>query len=210
MTTEMPKRSSMTVYSSSNQYCHRVRMVLAEKGIEAHIVHIEDGKIPEEVAELNPYNTLPTLLDRDLGLHQSTVILEYLDERFPYPPLMPTYPVARAQSRLIIRCMLRDWCELADKLLIGKGTQKALDKAHRELSGHLAASGDFFSHAPFFMSDEFTLLDCCLAPLLWRLPLLGLSVPKRQKQAINAYAKKVFARQSFQDSLSETEQEMHQ
>lgn len=210
MTTDMPRRSSMTFYSSSNQYCHRVRMVLAEKGIEAHIVHVEGDKIPEEVAEINPYNTLPTLRDRDLGLHQSTVIVEYLDERFPYPPLMPTYPVARAQSRLIIRCMLRDWCALADKLLLGKGKQKALDKAHRELSEHFVDSGDFFSHAPFFMSDEFTLLDCCVAPLLWRLPLLGLSIPKRQKKAIDEYAKQIFARKSFQESLSEEEQDMHQ
>ena len=87
------KRTSMTLFSDPrDHYSHRVRMVLAEKGVTVDIVDVVGGKIPEDLAEVNPYNTLPTLADRDLVLYESNVIMEYLDERFPHPPLLPVYP----------------------------------------------------------------------------------------------------------------------
>lgn len=103
------KRSSMTFFSApEDHYCHRVRIVLAEKGVTVDIVDIDGADKPEDLASLNPYNEVPTLVDRELTLYQSTVIMEYLDERFPHPPLLPVYPVARAQSRLLIHRVQRD------------------------------------------------------------------------------------------------------
>ena len=94
-------------------------MVLAEKGVTVDIVDVVGGKIPEDLAEVNPYNTLPTLADRDLVLYESNVIMEYLDERFPHPPLLPVYPVQRALSRLWITRVEKEWSSKLD-LLISK------------------------------------------------------------------------------------------
>ena len=80
----------MTLFSDPrDHYSHRVRMVLAEKGVTVEIIDVVSGKEPEDLAEINPYNTLPTLADRDLALYEANVIMEYLDERFPHPPLLP-------------------------------------------------------------------------------------------------------------------------
>ena len=95
------RRSVMTLFSS--QDCadsHRVRTVLAEKDITVDILNVDPNDKPEELAELNPYNTTPTLIDRDLVLYDARIIMEYLDERFPHPPLMPVDPVAREPDKL--------------------------------------------------------------------------------------------------------------
>ena len=128
------KRSSMTLFSDPrDHYSHRVRMVLAEKGVTVDIVDVVGGKIPEDLAELNPYNTLPTLADRDLVLYESNVIMEYLDERFPHPPLLPVYPVQRALSRLWITRVEKEWSTKLDLLMLGKGREATLTKARKEL-----------------------------------------------------------------------------
>ena len=73
------KHSSMVFYSDGNDhYSQRVRLVLAEKGVAVEIIDVEPGNIPEDIASLNPYNSLPTLVDRDLVLYESQVIMEYL------------------------------------------------------------------------------------------------------------------------------------
>lgn len=209
MVSVVSKRSPMTLYSGpKDQYSHRVRMVLTEKEIEADVVSVDPVEKSEDVAEINPYCTLPTLRDRELGLYEVNVIMEYLDERFPYPPLLPVYPVARAQSRLLIYRLIHDWCKNADLLLTGKSGPKAMNKVRKELSEDLTQGARFFSASPFFLSDELTLVDCCVAPLLWRLPLLSLSIPSRQLSGIEAYAKRIFSRPAFQNSLSEEEKEM--
>jgi RNA polymerase-associated protein len=97
------KRSSMTLFSDNTcHYSHRVRLVLAEKGVTVELVESENGAVSPELSELNPYSSMPTLVDRELVLYESKVMMEYLDERFPHPPLLPVYPVARAESRLFV------------------------------------------------------------------------------------------------------------
>lgn len=205
------KRSSMTFFSDPrDHYSHRVRMVLAEKGVAVEIVEADAGNLPEDVAELNPYQSLPTLLDRDLVLYESTVIMEYLDERFPHPPLLPVYPVARAQSRLMIHRIHRDWCVRLDLLMAGKGRESTLEKARKELRESLLAVSPIFGEKPFFMSDEFTLVDCCVAPILWRLPEVDVELPERQTRPLKRYMQRIFERDSFQASLSEMEMEMRE
>lgn len=197
----------MTLYSSPTCYhSHRTRLVLAEKNISMEVLEVED--LPEDLLDLNPYHSLPTLVDRDLVLYDSRVIIEYLDERFPHPPLMPVDPVSRAQFRLALYRVERDWYTLADEL------QKATDRKQaarirRQLEESIVGSADVFGAKRFFLSDEFSLVDCSIAPILWRLPVFGIEL-KGHVQPIRRYMDLVFSRRSFRDSLSEAEQEMRQ
>ena len=203
------KRSSMTFFSdSTSHYSHRVRIVLAEKGVTVDMIEVDAAHPPEELAELNPYNSLPTLVDRDLVLYESKVMMEYLDERFPHPPLLPVYPVARAESRLLIHRIEKDWCSLVDAIQNTR-SDNVVKKSTKELREGILAISPIFAEKPFFMSEEFTLVDCCIAPILWRLPSLGIDIrPSKQSKPLLAYMDLLFNRDSFQESLSEQEREM--
>lgn len=203
------KHSSMIFYSDGNDhYSQRVRLVLAEKGVAVEIIDVDPAHLPEDLTDLNPYNSLPTLIDRDLVLYQSQVIMEYLDERFPHPPLLPVYPVARAQSRLFIHRIQRDWCTAVDIIMAGKAKDTVIENARKELRESLVTIAPIFDGKPFFMSEEFTLVDCCVAPILWRLPVLGIELPSKQGKPILDYMNRIFDRDSFQASLSEAELDM--
>ncbi len=199
------KRSVMTLYSDAQSpYSHRVRMVLAEKNITVDIVDVDPLQLTDDVMDLNPYGTLPTLVDRDLALYESRIIMEYLDERFPHPPLLPVDPVSRASSRLFMYRVDRDWYSQMDLILEGG---KAAAKARKDLRDSLTVTAPVFGAKPFFMSDDLTLVDCCIAPLLWRLPALEVELPAQAK-AVTEYAARLFDHGSFQESLTELEREM--
>jgi len=201
------KRSVMTMYSDAKSpYSHRVRMVLAEKSITVEIVDVDPMNISEDIMDLNPYGTLPTLVDRDLTLFESRIIMEYLDERFPHPPLLPVDPVSRAASRLYMHRVDKDWYSLMNDILAGG---KGATKARKELRESLIASAPIFEAKPYFMSDDLSLVDCAIAPMLWRLPLMGIELPPAAR-AVHAYAERLFARESFKQSLTEAELEMRE
>ena len=205
------KRASMTLFSDPrDHYSHRVRMVLCEKGVSVDVVDVDPSQTPEDLSEINPYGTLPTLLDRDLVLYKSTVIMEYLDERFPHPPLLPVYPVARAQCRLLMHRIEVDWSKRVDVLMAGRGRETAMDKARKELRESLAAIAPVFADRPFFMSEDFTLVDCFVAPILWRLNALDLKMSTRQLKPMQRYMKDMFERDTFQESLTEPEVDMRE
>ena len=205
------KRASMTLFSDPrDHYSHRVRMVLCEKGVSVDVVDVDPSQRPEDLSEINPYGTLPTLLDRDLVLYKSTVIMEYLDERFPHPPLLPVYPVARAQCRLLMHRIEVDWSKRVDVLMAGRGRETAMDKARKELRESLAAVAPVFADRPFFMSEDFTLVDCFVAPILWRLNALDLKMSTRQLKPMQRYMKDMFERDTFQESLTEPEVDMRE
>jgi len=203
------KRSSMTLFSdNASHYSHRVRLVLAEKGVTVELVESETGVVPAEVGDLNPYNTMPTLVDRELVLYESKVMMEYLDERFPHPPLLPVYPVARAESRLFVYRIERDWASLVDAIQSSR-SDNVVKKSIKELKESLVAVAPIFTEKPFFMSDEFSLVDCCVAPILWRLPSLGVDIrPSKQSKPLFDYMDRLFSREAFQESLSVQEREM--
>lgn len=204
----MLKRSIMTLYSGPlDIYSHRVRIVLAEKGVSVDVLNVDANHPCEDLIDLNPYNTLPTLVDRDLVLYQSQVIMEYLDERFPHPPLLPVYPVSRAKSRLMIYRIDHDWYSLVKQ--IENSTPKQAETAREELKEALVTVVPIFANSPYFLSDDFTLVDCCIAPLLWRLPYLGIKLPRSAK-AILKYEERVFNREPFQASLTEAERELRE
>ena len=135
--------------------------------------------------------------------------MEYLDERFPHPPLFPVYPVARAHSRLWIYRIRRDWCSLVDSLLDDDGTASELDKMRKELTDSIVSIAPIFGEKPFFMSDDFTIVDCCVCPILWRLPKMGIRLPNNKAtKPLLSYRDRLFERESVMDSLSEKEKDM--
>ena len=203
------RRSVMTLFSRpTGPWSHRVRLVLAEKSINIDFVDVGEGNLPEDLLDLNPYSSVPTLVDRDLVLYDSRVIIEYLDERFPHPPLMPVDPVTRAQFRMALYRIERDWYSVAEELS-GGGARKPVTQARRVLQDSIVSSVEIFSAKRFFLSDEYSLVDCTIAPILWRLPTYNIELPT-QARPILQYMDEVFARPSFQESLTELEQEMRQ
>lgn len=200
------RRSVMTLFS--NGICaqsHRVRMVLAEKGITVDIVQVDVENLPEDLLDLNPYQSVPTLIDRELVLYDPRVIMEYLDERFPHPPLMPVDPVSRARSRLAMFRIEKDWYSLLHEIESKK--DKAAAKARKELRESLASSAEVFAAKPFFLSDDFSLVDASIAPILWRLKHHKIELPPQARPVMD-YAQRLFSRESFQASLTEVEREM--
>ncbi|WP_127019872.1 stringent starvation protein SspA [Rheinheimera mangrovi] len=200
------RRAVMTLFSTANDmYCHQVRMVLAEKGVTVDIMQVSTDSLPEDVYEVNPYGSLPTLMDRDLALFKADIINEYLDERFPHPPLMPVYPVARANARLMMHRIEKDWYGLADKIL-----KNAPDAAiaRRDLREGLLAMAPLFQEHLYFMSDEYSLIDCYLAALLWRLPMLDIELTGAGSKLLQTYMTRIFERDGFQQSLTEAEREI--
>lgn len=208
---EVAKRSIMTLYSGDlDIYSHQVRIVLAEKGVNFEVIDVEPNNKPEDLADLNPYNTVPTLVDRELVLFEARIIMEYLDERFPHPPLMPVYPVARARSRLMMHRVEKDWYSLMRIIKNPKAKANDQEKAKKDLKDSLITLAPVFSDTPFFLSEEFTLVDCCLAPLLWRLDSLGIELNGRGSKEVEGYRERLFERESFQASLTTLEQEFHE
>lgn len=206
----MLKRSIMTLYSGPlDIYSHQVRIVLAEKGVHVDIVDVDVNHPNEGLVELNPYDTLPTLVDRELILFNSHIIMEYLDERFPHPPLLQVYPVARAICRLLMYRIEKDLYYQIKA--IKEGAPKQVEAEQRDaLKKDLIEMDPIFAEKPYFMSDDFTLVDCVIAPLLWRLPHLGVSLSRTSAKAIFNYKKRLFERESFQVSLSESERELRE
>ena len=200
------RRSVMSLYSDpTDPASHAVRFVLAEKAInvEIHNVTVEDK--PEDLNDLNPYNGILTLVDRELVLYEPQIIMEYLDERFPHPPLMPVDPVARACNRLYRYRLQRDFYALVED--VERGEKPAANAARKSLRDHLSALAPIFAQKRFFMSDEYSLVDCYLAPILWRLPAYGVRLPAQAK-ALQKFADRIFEREAFAQSLTEAEHEL--
>ena len=200
--------TKLTCYSDpADHYSHRVRIVLAEKGVAVDIIDVLNGQCPPKLIESNPYGTVPTLLDRDLALYEPTVVMEYLEERYPHPSLMPVYPVARGNTRLLMHRVQRDWCSLVDLVLDPKVKDAAKAQARKELRESLTGVSPLFADKPFFLSEEMSLVDCCLLPILWRLPKLGIELPRPAKPLLE-YMDRHFSRPAFQASLSDVERDM--
>jgi stringent starvation protein A len=196
----------MNLYTSATSIeCHRTRIVLNEKDIVHELILVDSKKLPEDLIDLNPYGSLPTLVDRDLVLYNSRVIMEYLEERFPHPPLMPVGPVQRAQMRLALFQVEHDWYPLIG-IIESKG-EKAVVKAKKDLTESIASVAEVFNAMPYFLSEDFTLVDASVAPILWRLRHYGIELPKEAK-SINTYADRLFERDGFKLSLTESEREL--
>ncbi|MFZ2168574.1 MAG: glutathione S-transferase N-terminal domain-containing protein [Methylococcaceae bacterium] len=196
----------MTLFSSPTcAISHCARFVLHEKGVAADVEYYDPTDPPEDLLELNPTGISPTLIERDLVLYDSRIIMEYLDERFPHPPLHQMDPVSRANARMLIKRIDQDWYQLLDEILFS-GEKKSA-RAKKMLREGILSAAPIFAARPYFMSDEFSLIDCAIAPLLWRLPSIGIDV-STPNDVINNYAQRIFRRPAFKRSLSEEEKEM--
>jgi len=198
----------MTLFSAPDEPAsHRTRIVLAEKDVEIEIVSVTPGRFPEDLLDLNPDHSLPTLVDRDLVLYDSRIIIEYLDERFPHPPLMPVDPVSRAQFRLALHRIERDWYGLASQLDKAGPESADAPRLRGELRDLIVQTVDFVRNKPYFVSDELSLVDVTIAPILWRLPRYRIDLPKEAAPLLK-YANLLFSRPAFRLSLSAQEREM--
>lgn len=199
-------KSSMTLLSPANCiFSHSVRMVLNEKGIPCDIHYYDQMDPPEDLLELNPNAISPTLVDRELVLYDAHIIIEYLDERFPHPPLHDLDPVSRAKARMLIKRIDRDWYQLFDDI-IHSGEKKSA-QAKKLLTESLLSAEPVFAANEYFLNDQFSIIDCILAPLLWRLQELGINLFS-QSDTIKNYAYRLFLRKAFQTSLSPEEKEL--
>ena len=206
----LSNRTSMALFSDPlDHYSHRVRILMAEKGVTGEIIDSDLDSLSDELLEVSPYSELPVLVDRDVCLYDSVVLMEYLDERFPHPPLLPVYPVSRAEIRLFIQRIQKDWCEMFDNLVSAKLSDSELKKTRQEFKSQIIALSPILKEKPFFMSEDFSLVDCCIAPILWRLPLIGIELQKDTKtKPIYAYMQRIFTKPCFVKSLSELEREI--
>jgi RNA polymerase-associated protein len=202
------RRSVMSLYSdATDPSSHAVRFVLAEKAINVEIQNVYGDEKPEDLLELNPYNTILTLVDRELVLYEAQIIMEYLDERFPHPPLMPVDPVARANNRLFRYRIQRDIYQLLAAVENREGEEAAA--ARKSLRDHLTAIAPMFGQKPFFMSEDYSLVDCYLAPVLWRLRHYSINLPAQARPLLQ-YGERIFEREAFGSSLTEPEREMRE
>ncbi|MCR9192844.1 MAG: glutathione S-transferase N-terminal domain-containing protein [Gammaproteobacteria bacterium] len=198
------KRTIMSLYSNHDDiYSHQVRIVLAEKGVNVDIMPMTSDTATQDLLTINPYGSLPTLIDRELVLYEPNIIMEYLDERFPHPPLLPVYPVARAETRKMMYRIEQDWYSLMTRIQAGE----SLAEAQQLMAESLMAIEPVFADKPYFLSEEFSLLDCVLAPLLWRLPSLGVEIPA-DAVGIHEYMDRLFKRDAFQTSLTDAERQL--
>ncbi len=204
----LTKRSVMTLFSDPRSpNSHRVRLVAKEKDIPMDVIEVDPDNMPEDLMELNPYGTLPTLVDRELILYDAQVIIEYLDERYPHPPLMSVDPISKARSRQQLRQIETEWYPLVEVIVRNQNAED-VKRARRDLTERLIQMIPVFAHKPFFMSEDYTLVDASLAVLLWRLPSLGIELPKSAK-AITDYSNRLMEREMFNESLSDDELDMN-
>lgn len=202
----IPNSTTLRIYSDPRGLAsHRIRLIVAEKSIPCQVIDTDPLHLPDDIMDLNPYGSLPTLVERDLALYDTQIISEYLNDRFPHPPLMPTDPASRAMLRMYMYRIEKDWQNLAENILADNTNSV---QACKLLAESLTASVPIFSAKTFFMSDEYTLSDTSLAPLLWRLPLLKLPLGGTVQNQINHYAKRLFTRPAFIKSLTEAEKQM--
>ena len=196
----------MILYSGTScPFSQRCRIVLYEKGMDFEIKDIDLHEKPEVIAAMNPYNQVPILVERDLTLYESNIINEYIDERFPHPQLMPADPVMRARARLMLFNMERDLFSLLPDIV--GGTPKVAEKARTIIRDSLTQIAPLFAKQKHLLGDDYSMLDVALAPLLWRLDYLGITLPK-QGVPLLKYAERIFARPAFIDALTPVEKAM--
>lgn len=197
-------RNTLTLFSARDcVLCHRVRLVLAAKGVNYDLIPVDPANPPEDLIDLNPYHSVPTLVERDLVLYSASVVTEYLDERYPHPPLMPVDPLSRARLRLAMLRLEHEWVPHVQAAQQASGKAQ-LDAARKQLRDLVLAALPLFKAAKFFLNSEMSLADCAMAPIIWRLPSLGIILPKEAKP-IDDYGQRIFRSPGFARSLTPEE-----
>lgn len=206
MAVNVRMRNTLTLFSSANDVlCHRVRLVLAAKGVNYEMVSVDPQNPPEDLIDLNPYHSVPTLVERELVLYAASVVTEYVDERYPHPRLMPMDPLSRARLRLAMLRIEHDWVPQVQAVQLGNKAQA--EAGRKRLKELLTASLPLFKASKFFLNAEMSLADCAMAPIIWRLQALDVSLPKDGK-AIEDYGNRIFRNPGFIRSLTDQEKKL--
>lgn len=189
------------LYGNDSYDSHVVHFLLWEKGLDFEFEFKESAD--EELAQLNPYKTLPILVSKELALYEFSVIFEYLEERHQANKLLPATPKERAMIRTLAYRIDKDWLSLGRTLLTHPDSfdKKQAQLAQKTLSDTLITLSPLFAQKPFFLSDKMTLCDVLLAPFFWRLPNMGITLPEHHCRPLIAYQKRLFALPSFVHSL---------
>jgi RNA polymerase-associated protein len=196
----------MTLFSRADDArSHWVRFALAEKSLAARVVEADEARPPEDLIDLNPYQAVPTLVDRDVVVYEARIVCEYLDERYPHPSLLPTDPVGRAHARVALHRIEQDWYAQLPALE-GADRREQL-RARKLLRDSVVGAEPLFRARSWFLSEQFSLLDVAVAPMLWRLQHWAIDVPE-SAPAVQRYSQRIFARPAFRASLSTSERDM--
>lgn len=208
MAVSVRMRNTLTLFSANDDVlCHRVRLVLAAKGVTYDLVPVDVQNPPEDLIDLNPYQSVPTLMERELVLYAASVVSEYLDERYPHPPLMPVDPLSRARLRLAMLRIEHDWVPQVQAIQLGNKSQA--EAGRKRLKELVAQSVPLFKASKFFLNPEMSLADCAVAPIIWRLQSLGVGLPKDGK-AIEDYGNRIFRSPGFIRSLTDQEKKLRE
>jgi len=208
MSIDVAKKSAMSLHTDVNSISsHSLRILLRDKDVECDMRYVNTDERREALLELNPYGETPVLIDREMVLYEFYPVVEYLDERFPHPPLLPADPIGRGKARLVIARMNRDWMIDVDKAIAAD--EPLSDELKQNIIDGLTALSPLFNHQLYFTGDDYTLVDVMIAPLLWRLKSLGIQLPEKAKPILD-YADRLFAREQFETSLSQQEMELNE
>ncbi len=196
----------MKLYSGSvDPFSHRCRIVLYEKGMDFEVIDVDLANKTEDLAVLNPYGSVPVLVERDLVLSEANIINEYIDERFPHPQLMPADPVMRARARLFLYSFEQDlFSHIKD---LESSDEEAVEKARKTVRDNLTQLVPIFSKQKYLLGDEYSMLDVAVTPLLWRLGHYGIEMPN-QAAPLLKYAERLFARPLYAEAMTPSEKVM--
>jgi RNA polymerase-associated protein len=196
----------MKLYSGSvDPFSHRCRIVLYEKGMDFEVIDVDLANKTEDLAVLNPYGSVPVLVERDLVLSEANIINEYIDERFPHPQLMPADPVMRARARLFLYSFEQDlFSHIAG---LESTDEQAVEKARKTVRDNLTQLVPIFSKQKYLLGDEYSMLDVAVTPLLWRLGHYGIEMPN-QAAPLLKYAERLFARPLYAEAMTPSEKVM--
>lgn len=189
------RRSGFTLYQESHSLdADRISITLLEKNILSDQVIVDIANPPESLLDANQNLVLPTLETKEVTLYYTDIILEFLDERFPHPPLFPHDPITKGKFRLIERRIISEWYPLVDKIVKkGEADKKTIKLIHELLIRYNA----LFENNVYFQGNEFTLIDATLAPVFWYLKIYDIPLPEKAAAVIE-YSENVLARESVQ------------
>ena len=181
-----------------------LRLVLAEKSVPVVLCDIARVPVPQPLSSLCPSGARLVLADRCLVLYDSSVIFEYIEERYPAPPLLPQSTVDRARIRLYLYRLRADLVSCVRKMSSDQGPMR--EHHSQLLVAHLEALAPLVAQNPYFLSREFTVADCLFWAVLWRVDLVSLALSAEARKTLDGYRDRLFDRAGVRGALRESDQ----
>jgi len=192
----------------SSPNCQRVKVVLAEKNLPYEIVPIDlraQAQKTPDYLKLNPYGKVPVLTDDDTVLYESCIINEYLEEKYPNPPLLPKDPGKKAKARILIDYGMAHFDGAYQKLRMElakdpkEQSQQVVDNAKSDLKKLLQRLENDIGDQSYLVGD-FSLVDADLIPRFTRLEGFGV-LPDPSLPRLGKYLDRMKARPSVKAIL---------